>query len=196
MKAARLAWFEGQLDLDPDRLVFLDETATNTKMARRYGWAPRGERCRVAVPFGHWKTVTVTAGLRASGLTATALFDGPMTGVRFRRYVEETLVPTLNQGDTVVLDNLPAHKVSGIRERIEAAGARLLYLPAYSPDFNRSNSPLPSSRPVYEPRLLARSQTSATPSNRPLRASHRTNAVTTSWPQATMPLTQPDRMRL
>ena len=119
MKAARLAWFEGQLDLDPDRLVFLDETATNTKMARRYGWAPRGERCRVAVPFGHWKTVTVTAGLRASGLTATALFDGPMTGVRFRRYVEETLVPTLNQGDTVVLDNLPAHKVSGIRERIE-----------------------------------------------------------------------------
>ena len=104
--------------------MFLDETATNTKMARRYGWAPRGERCRVAVPFGHWKTVTVTAGLRASGLTATALFDGPMTGVRFRRYVEETLVPTLNQGDTVVLDNLPAHKVSGIRERIEAAGAR------------------------------------------------------------------------
>ena len=134
MKAARLAWFEGQLDLDPDRLVFLDETATNTKMTRRYGWAPRGKRCRVAVPFGHWKTITVTAGLRASGLTATALFDGPMTGVRFRRYVDETLAPTLKQGDTVVLDNLPAHKVSGIRERIEAAGARLLYLPAYSPE--------------------------------------------------------------
>ncbi|KQO45452.1 DDE endonuclease [Methylobacterium sp. Leaf86] len=136
MKAARLAWFEGQPDLDPDRLVFLDETATNTKMARRYGWAPRGKRCRVAVPFGHWKTITVTAGLRASGLAATALFDGPMTGACFRVYVEETLVPTLKQGDTVVLDNLPAHKVSGIRERIEAAGARLLYLPAYSPDLN------------------------------------------------------------
>ena len=136
MKAPRLAWFEGQPDLDPDRLVFLDETATNTKMARRYGWAPRGERCRVAVPFGHWKTITVTAGLRASGLTATALFDGPMTGDRFRRYVEETLVPALKHGDTVVLDNLPAHKVSGIRERIEATGAQLLYLPAYSPDFN------------------------------------------------------------
>ncbi|KQU00796.1 DDE endonuclease [Methylobacterium sp. Leaf469] len=116
--------------------MFLDETATNTKMARRYGWAPRSERCRVVVPFGHWKTITVTAGLQASGLTATALFDGPMTGIRFRRYVEETLVPTLKQGDAVVLDNLPAHKVSGIRERIEAAGARLLYLPAYSPDFN------------------------------------------------------------
>lgn len=136
MKAARLSWFEGQLDLDPDRLVFLDETATNTKMVRRYGRAPRGERCRVAVPFGHWKTITVTAGLRASGLTATALFDGPMTGAGFRSYVEETLVPVLTRGDTVVLDNLPAHKVSGIRELIEAAGARLLYLPAYSPDFN------------------------------------------------------------
>lgn len=136
MKAARLAWFEDQLDLDPNRLVFLDETATNTKMVRRYGRAPRGERCRVAVPFGHWKTITVTAGLRASGLTATALFDGPMTGDRFRSYVEETLVPTLKHGDTVVLDNLPAHKDSGIREPIEAAGARLLYLPAYSPDFN------------------------------------------------------------
>lgn len=136
MKAARLAWFERQLDLDPDRLVFLDETATNTKMARRYGRAPRGERCRVAVPFGHWKTITVTAALRANGLMATALFDGPMTGARFRGYVEETLVPALKRGDTVVLDNLPAHKVGGIRERIEAAGARLLYLPAYSPDFN------------------------------------------------------------
>ena len=136
MKAARLSWFERQLDLDPDRLVFLDETATNTKMVRRYGRAPRGERFRVAVPFGHWKTITVTAGLRTSGLTATALFDGPMTGARFRGYLEETLIPTLKTGDTVVLDNLPAHKVSGIRERIEAAGARLLYLPAYSPDSN------------------------------------------------------------
>jgi transposase len=136
VKAARLAWFEGQLALDPDKLVFLDETATNTKMARRYGRAPRGERCRMAVPFGHWKTITVTAGLRANGLTATALLDGPMTGARFRSYVEETLVPSLKRGDTVILDNLPAHKVAGIRERIEAAGARLLYLPAYSPDFN------------------------------------------------------------
>ena len=120
----------------PDSLVPLDETATNTKMARHYGWAPRGERCRVAVPFGHWKTIPVTAGLRAGGLTATALFDGPMTGARLCCYVEETLAPTLKQGDMVVLDTLPAHKVAGIRERIEAAGVRLLYLPAYSPDFN------------------------------------------------------------
>ena len=119
MKAARLAWFERQLDLDPDRLVFLDETATNTKMARRYGRAPRGERCRVAIPFGHWKTITVTAGLRANGLMATALFDGPMTGARFRSYVDETLVPALKRGDTVVLDNLPAHKVGGIRAFVD-----------------------------------------------------------------------------
>lgn len=82
------------------------------------------------------KTITVTAELRASGLTATALLDGPMTGTRFRSYVEETLVRSLERGDTVVLDNLPAHKVTGIRERIEAAGARLLYLPAYSPDLD------------------------------------------------------------
>jgi len=99
-----LARFEGQPDLDPDQLVFLDETATNTKMAHRYRRAPRSERCRVSVPFGHWKTVTVTAGLRASGLTATGLLDEPMTGTRFRCYVEESLVPTLKHGDAVVLD--------------------------------------------------------------------------------------------
>lgn len=116
--------------------MFLEETATNTKMARRYGRAPRGERRRVAVPFGHWITTTVTAALRADGQLATALFDGPMTEVRFRGYVEETLVPVLKRGDTVVLDNLPAHKAGGIRERIEAAGARLFYLPPYSPGFN------------------------------------------------------------
>lgn len=105
-------------------------------MVRRYGRAPRGERCRVTVLFGHWNTITVTAGLRTSGLTATALIDGPMTGARFRGSFDQTLVPALRPSDTVVLDNLPAHKVSGIRERIEVAGARLLCLPAYSHDFN------------------------------------------------------------
>ena len=136
VRAARLSWFESQLDLDPDRIVFLDETTTTTKMIRRYGRAPRGERCRIAVLFRHWKTITVTAGPCASGPTATGLFDGPMTDARFCSYVEETLVRVLKYGDTVVFDNQPAHKVTGIRERIEAAGARLLYLPPYSPDFN------------------------------------------------------------
>jgi transposase len=116
--------------------VFLDETAATTSMARRYGWAPRGERCRIAVPAGHWKTTTVIAGLRTSGPSAIALLDGPVTGERFRAYVSDTLVPTLQRGDTVILDNLGAHKVAGVREAIETAGARLLYLPPYSPDFN------------------------------------------------------------
>jgi transposase len=116
--------------------VFLDETAANTSMVRRYGWAPRGQRCRIAAPAGHWKTTTVIAGLRTSGASALALLDGPVTGERFRAYVTETLVPTLRLGDTVILDNLGTHKVAGVREAVEAAGARLLYLPPYSPEFN------------------------------------------------------------
>ncbi len=109
---------------------------TTTNMVRRYGWAPRGERCRVAVPHGHWKTTTVTAALRTSGVAATALFDGATNGQRFRAYVTDTLVPVLKQGDTVIMDNLGAHKVAGVREAIQAVGAKLLYLPPYSPDFN------------------------------------------------------------
>ena len=136
MREAREAWFEAQPDLDPDRLVFLDETAAATNMARRYGRAPRGERGRIAVPQGHYKTTTVTAALRSTGLFATALFDGATNGQRFRSYVTETLVPVLKRGDTVILDNLPAHKVAGVRQAVEAAGARLLYLPPCSPDFN------------------------------------------------------------
>jgi len=136
VKAARQAWFDAQPDLDPDRLVFLDETAATTKMARRYGRAPRGARCRMAVPHGHYTTTTVTAALRTGGLTAIALFDGATTGERFRAYVADTLAPVLKPGDTVILDNLTAHKVTGVRQAIEAAGARLLYLPAYSPEFN------------------------------------------------------------
>jgi hypothetical protein len=100
---AREAWFEAQPALDPDRLVFLDETAANTHLVRRSGWAPRGERCRIAAPAGHWKTTTVIAGLRTSGPSAIALLDGPVTGERFRAYVAQTLVPTLRPGDTVIL---------------------------------------------------------------------------------------------
>lgn len=136
MKAAREDWFEGQLDLDPERWVFLDETGTSTKMARRYGRAPRGERCRMPVPLGNYETTTVTAALRASGISAVSLLDTTMNGKRFLSYVEQTLVPELKPGDTVILDNLPAHKVAGVRTLIEAAGAHLLYLPSYSPDFN------------------------------------------------------------
>ena len=133
---ARERWFEDQVDLDPDRVVFLDETATATNMQRRYGRAPRGQRCRIAVPHGHYKTTTVTAALRASGPFALELMDGATNGRRFRAYVADVLVPALRPGDTVVMDNLAAHKVGGIRHLIEAAGARLRYLPPYSPDFN------------------------------------------------------------
>ena len=136
VKAARRAWFENQMDLDPDRLVFLDETAATTTMVRRYGRAPRGQRCRLAVPLGHRRTTTVTAALRTTGLLATAMFEGASNGDRFRAYVADTLAPALRPGDTVVLDNLRVHKVPGVQEAVEAAGARLLFLPPYSPDFN------------------------------------------------------------
>ena len=105
-------------------------------MARIRGRARRGERCTAAIPHGHWNTTTFTAGLRLDGIAASMLLPGPMDGDAFRAYVEKVLVPELNPGDTVIMDNLPAHKVSGIREMIEAAQARLLYLPPYSPDLN------------------------------------------------------------
>lgn len=116
--------------------MFIDETGATTKMARLRGRSKRGERCRAAVPHGHWKTTTFTAGLRLDGLTAPLVLDGPMNGVAFRAYVEQMLVPTLSPGDVVIMDNLPAHRVSGVREAIEAAGATRLFLPPYSPDFN------------------------------------------------------------
>ena len=129
--ARRLAWLESQPDLDPRRLVFIDETGASTKMARLRGRSKRGQRCRAAVPHGHWKTTTFTAGLRRDGLTAPMLLDGPMNGVAFLAYVEQVLVPTLVPGDQVIMDNLPAHKVSGVKQAIEAAGATRLLLPPY-----------------------------------------------------------------
>jgi transposase len=132
----REAWFEGQLDLDPRRLVFVDETGATTKMARLRGRAPRGERCRAAIPHGHWKTTTFVAGLRRDGMTAPMVLDGPMNGPAFLAYVEQVLVPTLRPGDIVIMDNLAPHKSAAVSKAIEAAGARLLLLPPYSPDLN------------------------------------------------------------
>ena len=129
-------WFEGQLDLDPERLVFIDETWTKTNMARTHGRAPRGERLRMSVPHGHWMTTTFVGALRIGGMTAPMVLDGPINGLAFQAYVDQVLVPELAPGDVVVMDNLGSHKGEGVREAIEAAGARLLYLPPYSPDFN------------------------------------------------------------
>ena len=136
MKAAREAWFEGQTDLDPQRLIFIDESGLSTKMARLRGWAPKGERCRAAIPHGHWKTITFVGGLTLYGFVAPMLLDGPMDGECFLAWIEQMLAPALQPGDLVVMDNLPAHKVAGVKEAIEACGAELLYLPPYSPDFN------------------------------------------------------------
>ena len=132
----REAWFEEQPDLDPARLVFVDETGLSTKMARLRGRAPRGERCRAGVPHGHWKTTTFTGALRLEGMTAPFVYDGAMNGPVFLAYVEQVLGPTLSPGDVVIMDNLPAHKGTAIREAIERVGARLVFLPPYSPDFN------------------------------------------------------------
>jgi transposase len=132
----RQAWFDAQPDLDPKRLVFIDETGASTKMARLRGRAPRGERCRAPVPHGHWQTTTFTGALRLSGMTAPMVLVGPMDGPAFLAYVEQVLVPTLGPGDVVIMDNLPPHKAAGVRTAIEAVGAQLLYLPPYSPDFN------------------------------------------------------------
>ena len=132
----RERWFEAQLDLEPERLVFIDETWASTNMARRFGRAPRGQRLRMAVPHGHWKTTTFVAGLRLTGMVAPFVLDGPINRQAFEVYVERVLAPELSPGDVVVMDNLSSHKGARTRELIEAAGASLLYLPPYSPDFN------------------------------------------------------------
>ncbi len=105
-------------------------------MARLRGRAPKGQRLRVAVPHGHWKTTTFVAGLRRSGIVAPFVLDGPINRAAFETYVAQVLVPELRQGDVVIMDNLSSHKGPRVRELIEAAGASLLYLPPYSPDFN------------------------------------------------------------
>ena len=132
----RWDWFEGQLDLDPAKLVFIDETWASTNMARTHGRAPKGERLRAGVPHGHWKTTTFVAGLRHTGMVAPMVLDGPIDGATFRAYVERVLVPELRPGDVVILDNLGSHKGPHVRAAIEAVGAKLLHLPPYSPDFN------------------------------------------------------------
>ncbi len=141
MKAAREQWVDGQNDLDPERLIFIDESGLSTNMARLRGWAPKGERCRAAIPHGHWKTITFVGGLTLTGIVAPMLLDGPMNGEYFLAWVEQFLAPTLQPGHVVVMDNLSAHKVwpapvAGVKDAIEAQGAQLLYLPAYSPDLN------------------------------------------------------------
>jgi len=122
--------------LEPDRLVFIDETGTTTKMTRLRGRAPRGERLTMHVPFGHWHTQTFVAALRSHGLTAPWVLDGPMNRRAFETYIETQLVPTLSRGDVVLMDNLSSHKGPRVAELIQDCGAWPLFLPPYSPDLN------------------------------------------------------------
>jgi transposase len=133
---ARRRWIRQQPLLDTTALVFLDETATTTNMVRLRGRCSRGERLIGHAPHGHWKTMTLVAGLRHDGMVAPLVVDGPINGATFLAYIEQSLAPILAPGDIVVMDNLAAHKVAGVVDAIETAGATVFYLPQYSPDLN------------------------------------------------------------
>ena len=122
--------------IDPEKLIFLDESGIATEMTRRYGRARRGQRVREGVPAGHWRTLSVVGAIRRSGWVAAMSIEAATDGEIFLAYLERVLGPQLQPGDVVVMDNLSAHKVCGVRQAIEARGAELLYLPPYSPDFN------------------------------------------------------------
>lgn len=136
MAEKRAQWRDSQQQIDPAKVVFIDETWAKTNMTRRYGRAPIGTRLVEKTPYGRWQTTTFLGALRAEGFVAPLTADGPINGELFCGWVEQHLVPTLQPGDIVVMDNLSSHKVAGVREAIEAAGAELRYLPPYSPDLN------------------------------------------------------------
>ena len=130
-----------QKNIDPERLVFLDETWTRTDMAPLRGWAPCGQRLIGKVPHGRWKTSTFLAALRHDRIEAPWLLEGPIDGESFRLYVEKVLLPTLRPGDIVIMDNLGSHKSKAARQLIRSAGAKLFFLPKYSPDLNPDRCP-------------------------------------------------------
>ena len=132
----RAQWIKYQDRIDPSRLVFIDETWTKTNMAPLRGWGPRGSRLIAKVPHGHWNTTTFLAALRHDRIDAPWLVEGPIDGASFHLYVEKILVPTLRPDDIVIMDNLGSHKGKAIRRLIRSVGAKLLFLPKYSPDLN------------------------------------------------------------
>jgi transposase len=190
----REQWKKFQDRPDPKRLVFVDETWAKTNMAPLRGWSPKGQRLNAKVPYGHWKTMTFIAALRCDRIDAPFVFDQPINGASFTQWVEEELCPTLGPGDIVVLDNLSSHKKPAVRTAIRARGARLLFLPPYSPDLNPIEQVfaklkhLMRKRPRSErmSRLGGASDPSSTPSR------HR-NAPTTS---ETLDIGQPNVIRL
>jgi transposase len=132
----RVRWRKHQSQVDPRRLVFIDETWAKTNMTRTHGRCRRGQRLVAKVPHGHWRTLTFLAALRADRIDAPCVLDGPINGPSFKAYVEQLLVPTLKPGDVVIMDNLGSHKGPAIRQALRAAGAKLFFLPPYSPDLN------------------------------------------------------------
>jgi transposase len=132
----RAQWTKYQGRIEPERLVFIDETWTKTNMAPLRGWARCGKRLITKVPHGHWKTTTFLAALRHDRIDAPWVLDGPIDGESFRTYVEKVLVPVLKPGDIVIMDNLGSHKGKAVRQLIRSAGAKLIFLPKYSPDLN------------------------------------------------------------
>ena len=132
----RAQWKKYQARLDPARLVFIDETWAKTNMTRICGWAPRGSKLVAKVPQGHWRTPTFIAALRYDHIAAPCVIDGPINGESFLAYIEQILVPTLKPGDVVIIDNLGSHKGKAVRRAIRSAGAKLFFLPPYSPDLN------------------------------------------------------------
>jgi transposase len=132
----RAQWRKYQGRIDPSRLVFIDETWAKTNMTRLRGWCPRGQPLVAKVPHGHWRTLTFLAALRCDRIDAPLVLDGPVNGESFTAYVEQFLLPTLSPGDVVVMDNLGSHKGKTVRQLIRSAGAKLLFLPPYSPDLN------------------------------------------------------------
>jgi transposase len=135
--ARRRAWWKKyQPRIAPSRLVFVDETWTKTNMTRRHGWYRRGLPLNAKIPHGRWRTLTFMAALRHDGVTAPFVLDGPINGESFRAYIELVLVPTLKAGDIVIMDNLGSHKAAVIRHILRQAGAKLIFLPPYSPDLN------------------------------------------------------------
>ena len=136
VKAAREAWRGNQASLNPENLVFIDETATATNMTRPRGRAPEGQRLTAKTPHGHRKTTTFIAALRCDAITAPMVIDGAMNGAAFLGYIDQILAPALKPGDIVIMDNLSVHKVFGVKAAIEKTGASVLCLPAYSPDLN------------------------------------------------------------
>ena len=132
----RSLWRQQTSQIDPAKLIFLDESGVTTEMTRRYGRAARGQRVGEGTPAGHWRTLTVLGAIRMSGWVATMTIQAATDGEIFLAYLEQVLCPQLQPGDIVVMDNLSAHKVGGVQNLIEQTGAQLWYLPPYSPDFN------------------------------------------------------------